>query len=148
MQILPFFLNTRIPHQSHIIICISFKLIWENLVKSVGAFGGAQTGLLSAVMNHLSPPLPHSPMSNTSHKRINMATGSPSTTIESSIPKGLYNFAPLAVVTYSNPTARPADALVKSTKFFNRTKVTKLLCKMIFNLKKALCKGQNLGINR
>lgn len=69
--------------------------------------------MVTAVMNHLAPPLPPSTQNAPSNKR--------SEPVEQT--EGLYNFAPLAVVTSSNPTARPANVLVDSNQLFQRTKV-------------------------
>lgn len=91
-------------------------MLWENLVNSVGMMGGGRGGLVTAVMNHLAPPLPPSTQNAPSNKR--------SEPIEQT--EGLYNFAPLAVVTSSNPTARPANVLVDSNQLFQRTKVRKV----------------------
>lgn len=88
-------------------------MLWENLVSSVGMMGGGRGGLVTAVMNHLAPPLPPTTQSAPSSKR--------SEPVEQT--EGLYNFAPLAVVTSSNPTARPANVLVDSNQLFQRTKV-------------------------
>lgn len=88
------------------------KMLWENLVSSVGMMGGGRGGLVTAVMNHLAPPLPPSTHNTPSNKR--------NETVEQN--QGLYNFAPLAVVTSSNPTARPANVLVDSNQLFQRTK--------------------------
>ncbi|XP_069180397.1 baculoviral IAP repeat-containing protein 6 isoform X6 [Procambarus clarkii] len=88
------------------------KMLWENLVSSVGMMGGGRGGLVTAVMNHLAPPLPPSTHNTPSNKR--------SEPLEQT--EGLYNFAPLAVVTSSNPTARPANVLVDSNQLFQRTK--------------------------
>lgn len=89
------------------------QMLWENLVSSVGMMGGGRGGLVTAVMNHLAPPLPPTTQSAPSSKR--------SEPVEQT--EGLYNFAPLAVVTSSNPTARPANVLVDSNQLFQRTKV-------------------------
>ncbi|KAK7067357.1 Baculoviral IAP repeat-containing protein 6 [Halocaridina rubra] len=88
------------------------KMLWENLVSSVGMLGGGRGGLVTAVMNHLAPPLPVSTHNTSSNKR--------NEPVEQT--EGLYNFAPLAVVTSSNPTARPANVLVDSNQLFQRTK--------------------------
>ena len=82
-------------------------------MNSVGIMGGGRGGLVTAVMNHLAPPLPPSTQNAPSNKR--------NEPIEQT--EGLYNFAPLAVVTSSNPTARPANVLVDSNQLFQRTKV-------------------------
>ncbi|XP_064112985.1 baculoviral IAP repeat-containing protein 6-like isoform X2 [Macrobrachium nipponense] len=88
------------------------KMLWENLVSSVGMMGGGRGGLVTAVMNHLAPPLPVSTHNTSSNKRSEPVDQT----------EGLYNFAPLAVVTSSNPTARPANVLVDSNQLFQRTK--------------------------
>lgn len=93
--------------------CLVWQMLWENLVSSVGMMGGGRGGLVTAVMNHLAPPLPPSTHNTPSNKR--------NETVEQN--QGLYNFAPLAVVTSSNPTARPANVLVDSNQLFQRTKV-------------------------
>ncbi|CAL4062959.1 unnamed protein product, partial [Meganyctiphanes norvegica] len=88
------------------------KMLWENLVSSVGMMGGGRGGLVTAVMNHLAPPLPPSTHNTSSNKRTEPLEQT----------EGLYNFAPLAVVTSSNPTARPANVLVDCNQLFQRTK--------------------------
>ena len=99
-----------------------YQMLWENLVNSVGMMGGGRGGLVTAVMNHLAPPLPTSTQNTPSNKR--------NEPIEQT--EGLYNFAPLAVVTSSNPTARPANVLVDSNQLFQRTKVRKHLFVLMY----------------
>ena len=85
--------------------------------------GGGRGGLVTAVMNHLSPPLPHTVISSgTQSKRTECLE----------VTKGLCNFAPLAVVTSSNPTAQPADALIQPAQYFPRTKVRIALFSLFF----------------
>ena len=92
------------------------ELLWQNFVSSVSMLGGGKTGLVSSVMNQLAPPLPPTTAVTAINKRVEDVNASDTTN------KSLYNFAPLATISSSNPTARPADALVRTNHYFPRTK--------------------------
>lgn len=84
------------------------KVLCENLVKASSSGSGSNSatpGVIALVMQHLS---------NSSNFAHVAASSKKSANSLESYEDGLLNFAPLGTISWSNPTAQPADVLIQS----------------------------------
>ncbi|XP_046485616.1 baculoviral IAP repeat-containing protein 6 isoform X2 [Neodiprion pinetum] len=84
------------------------KVLCNNLVKASSSSSGsnsASPGVIALVMQHLS---------NSPHFAHVAASNKKSPNSLESYEDGLLNFAPLGTISWSNPTAQPADVLIQS----------------------------------
>ena len=98
-----------------------------------------QRGLVSSVLNHLNPQLPAVPPTFSQLRRVEADSSMTGTANRrkseiDAVARGLYNFAPIANITSTNHTSRPAEALVQNAPFFPRTKVRYILIALIVKL--------------